>query len=122
MRAIRLAREKRTPITGIILNKVHNKDFELSLKQIEETSGCSVLGVIPHDLSVIKAISGGFPSTLKNSSSTKEYRKLAASILGEDYKESKIKTFVRRFFSNVPKHEVNQTIFKNERRSNPFYQ
>lgn len=122
IRAIKLAKEKRTPIAGIILNKVHNKKFELSLKQIEETSGSQVLGVLPYDLNVIKAISDGIPSTInKKLASTLEYRKLAASILGEAHEENAFKKFTRRFFSSVPKHEVNQTIFKNERRSNPFF-
>ena len=122
MRAIKLAKDKRTPISGIILNKVHNKKFELSLEQIEEVSGCQVLGVLPFDIAVLKALSQGVPSTInKNLASSQEYIKLAASILGEAHPETKFKSFTRRFFSNVPKHEVNQTIFKNERRSNPFY-
>jgi septum site-determining protein MinD len=122
MRAIKLAKEKRTPITGLILNKVHNKKFELSLKQIEQVSGCPILAIIPHELHVLKSLSKTMPSSIdNNTASTREYNRLAASILGQEYKESWFNNFVSRFSATVPQHEVNRTIFKNERQSNPFY-
>lgn len=121
MRAIKLAKEKRTPITGIILNKVYNKKFELNLKQIEEVSGCNVLAIIPHEINIQRALSKNIPSSMEKSASTLEYKKLAASILGEDYEHGWMKNLIHKYSKNIPKHDVNRTIFKSERRVNPFY-
>ncbi len=38
LRAIKLAKQKNIPITGIILNKVYNKNFELNVGDIEDAS------------------------------------------------------------------------------------
>jgi MinD-like ATPase involved in chromosome partitioning or flagellar assembly len=121
-RAVRLAKEKRTPITGIILNKVYGKKFEIPLKKIEEITSVPVVGLLPHDSKVLQALSKNIPSSMhKNTTLTKEYRKLAASIIGKDHPQGLMKRLMQNFFTHVPKHEVNQTILKNERRANPFY-
>src|SRR3989344_6430997 len=41
MHAVKVARQKRVPIMGIVLNKVRNKNFELSVEEIQES--CSLL-------------------------------------------------------------------------------
>jgi MinD-like ATPase involved in chromosome partitioning or flagellar assembly len=119
LRAVRVAKEKRTPISGIILNKVYDKKFEVSLEDIEKASGCDVLAVLPHDVYVLEALSRGIPSTLnRNSPSTKEYRKLAGTLAGKDFKEGKIKSILRTFMKSVPKQEVNRTVLKQKRINN----
>jgi len=121
LRAVKLAKERKTPITGLILNKVYNKKFEISLKDIEKASGVSVLAVLPHDIHVLEALSKNMPSTLhKNSDSTQEYRKLAASLIGEDYNngKGKLRRALNMFMKNVPKQEVNRTILKENRLKN----
>lgn len=112
LRAVKLAKERRTPIMGLILNKVYNKKFELTLAEIEKASGVDVLAVLPHEVQVLEALSKNLPSTLhKNTESSKEYRKLAGSLLGEKYKEkSRFKKAIGFFMKNVPKQEVNRTI------------
>jgi septum site-determining protein MinD len=113
LRAIKIAKEKRTPITGIILNKVYNKKFELSLEDIENTSECHVMAVLPHETQIIEALSKNIPSTLhKNTKSTIEYKKLAGTIIGENYKESRFKKAIKLFLRKVPKQEVNRVVFK----------
>jgi MinD-like ATPase involved in chromosome partitioning or flagellar assembly len=115
LRAVKLAKERKTPIIGLILNKVYNKNFELPLEDIEKSSGVSVLAVLPHELNSLEALSKSIPSTLhKNTPATKEYRKLAGSLIGEDYKEKKGRFMnkLRLFMKNVPKQDVNRTILK----------
>jgi MinD-like ATPase involved in chromosome partitioning or flagellar assembly len=125
LRAIKSAKERRTPITGIILNKVHGKDFELSLEDIENMSGSEVLAVLPHELDILEALSIGKPSTLHNESdSTVEYKKLAGSLIGEDYQDRRKKTFgkwLRVFMKKIPQQEINRVILKDARINNPFY-
>ena len=116
LKAIRLAKEKKTPISGIILNKVYDKNFELSIEDIEKSSGCEVIAVLPHEIQIVEALSKSVPSTLnENSASTTEYKKLAASLVGEKYKEKGWKAKLKKFLYRVPKQEVNRTILKEAR-------
>lgn len=122
LRAVKLAKERKTPITGIILNKVYNKKFELSLKDIEGASGVSVLAVLPHEVGVLEALSKSIPSTLhKDSATTKEYRKLAGSLVGEKLKKRSIgnalKIFMKKMIPNsmIDKQEVNRVLLSNNK-------
>lgn len=114
LRAIRIAKDKRTPITGIILNKVYNKRFELSLDDIEKTAECDVIAVLPHETHILEALSKNIPSSLhKNSKSTEEYKKLAGTLIGEEYKPKRMGLL--RFFmkkGNVEKQDINRVILK----------
>ncbi len=125
LKAIRAAKEKRIPILGLILNKVHDKNFELTLEEIENMAGTDVLAVIPHEIEVLEALSASTPSTLHKSNeseSTQEYRKLAGALVGEDYTVRKnFGGWIRYFMKAVPKQEVNRVILKDNRINNPFY-
>jgi MinD-like ATPase involved in chromosome partitioning or flagellar assembly len=111
LKSVNLAKKKGTPILGIILNKVHNKNFELSLEDIEKTSEVPVMAVIPHDLNMLKSQAHFLPSVyLKpRSSGSTEYRKLASTLVGERFKDGK------RFWSfrvgGPKRQEINRTIF-----------
>ncbi|MBR9683643.1 AAA family ATPase [Candidatus Woesearchaeota archaeon] len=119
LRAVKLAKQKKTPIAGLIINKVYNKKFELSLEEIEDAANCNVLAVLTHDMTVLEALSKSIPSTMyKQTNSTIEYKKLAAAILGEEYKDPRFKSKLKRLFSKLPKQEINRTIFKNDPQRN----
>jgi MinD-like ATPase involved in chromosome partitioning or flagellar assembly len=110
IKAIKAARQRGTPINGLVLNKVHNKNFEISSKEVEETSGVPVMAVIPHDLNVMKAQANFVPSTRfkKNSQGSYEYKKLAATLIGEKYKRFRLRDLLKI----CPKRqEINRTIF-----------
>jgi len=85
LKAIKLAKQRRTPIIGLILNKVYNKNFEISQKEIEQYSEIPIMAVIPHDTNILKAQSKFIPSTLfkPKSSASKEYSRLAATLTGK---------------------------------------
>lgn len=125
LQAIRLAKQKRTPIMGLVLNKVHNKSFEIGIDDIESSTGINVLAILPHELEVLEALSQSKPSTLyKNSESTKEYKKLAACLIGErmiETKWDKFKSVFTGIIGRVPKQEINRDLFRNKVLSNPFY-
>lgn len=111
LKSVNLAKKKGTPIMGLILNKVHNKNFELSLEDIEKTSEVPVMAVIPHDVNVLKSQANFLPSiyTKPRSEGSMEYKKLASTLVGERFKDGK------RFLSfriNHPKRqEINRNIF-----------
>jgi septum site-determining protein MinD len=110
LKAIKLAKQRGTPIDGIILNKVNNKNFELSLEDIENTIELPVMAVIPHDIGVLKSLSEFLPSTIYNpkSDASVEYKKLAATLIGQKYRPFNLKNF----FNITPKRqEINREIF-----------
>jgi septum site-determining protein MinD len=90
LRAIRVAKQKRTPITGLILNKVYNKNFEISIDDIEEAAQVPVISVITHDIKIPKSISESRPASLAfpGSNSWSQYSRLAANIVGQEFKET----------------------------------
>lgn len=112
IKAISLARKRGTPVTGIILNKVYNKRFEIPLKKIEESSEAPVLAVIPHDLRVPESLSKftSYVNFTPRAKGSNEYRKLAEAISGER-KMGKIRRFLKFIVKNPTKQEINRELF-----------
>lgn len=116
IRAVKLAKQRRTPIKGLIVNKTRNKSFELSLEEIEEATETLVLGVIPDDVKMLEAVSKTSPITTHapKSNASIEINKIAAYMVEEEYKDprllSRLKNFLLR--RDVRKDEVNRIISK----------
>jgi len=112
IKAVKLAKQRGTNISGIVLNKVHDKDFEISIKDIEDVLELPVLAVIPYDIKVLRAVSNMEPSTIHSPSSrgSVEYKKLAAVLIGEKYKPF---SFRNLFGMGIKREEVNREIFYN---------
>jgi len=116
LRAIKVAKDKKVPILGMILNRTYGKDFELNLEDIEQASGTEVLAVIPHDINVVESLARKIPSTLhKENRGTTEYRSLAGSLIGKEYREQGFGRFLKLFMKKMPKQEVNRLILKKSR-------
>jgi len=111
IKTINRAHERGTVINGLILNKVHDKDFELTLEQIESTTNVPIMAVLPFDIKVLEAQSKFIPSVQykPNSPGSREYKKLAATLIGEP---ERVKSFDwRALFRMAPrKEEVNREI------------
>lgn len=109
--ASRLARQRGTPIGGIVLNKVYGKNFELSLDQIENHSSVPVVAVIPHDVHFSRALSQMKPYTSHKpkSKGSDEYMRLAAAILGEKYKPLRL----NRLLSSMSprRQDINRAVY-----------
>ncbi len=112
--AVKVAKQRGTPIVGIVLNKVHNKDFELSLKDIEDVVDVPIMAVVPHDLSVLRALSEfePFNSYKPKSKGAEELRKLASLLIGEKYEVPKLKKFFG--WISPEKQEINRQIYYDE--------
>lgn len=111
IKAVSFAKRKGTPIAGLILNKVHNKNFELSLGDIEKTSEVPVLAVIPHDISFSKSLSSftPYPVYKPSSKGTTEFKKLASTIAGEKYPSKNFRILLRKV---LPKRQdINREIY-----------
>ena len=111
MKAVKSARERGTNISGIVLNKVHGKRFELSLEDIEESLEVPIMAVIPHDVDILRALSEFTPSTSHKpkSEASQEYMKLAAALVGEKYKKVKLNSLFN--WISPKKQDINRTIF-----------
>ena len=110
LKSIKLAKERGAVIDGLILNKVHNKNFELSINDIEKTIGAPVLAVIPYDVKVLESLSKFIPFTSHKprAEGSIEYKKLAGVFTGEKYKTFSLKNI----FRITPRHQdVNRELF-----------
>jgi len=119
LKAIKLAKQRDVPIVGLILNKVHNKNFELTFNDIENTSEVPILAVIPNDIDFMKSLSNftSYVDYKPNSHGSKEFYKLAATLIGEKYRPFSIKDFLRKL--SPPRQEINREIFYTELLSSP---
>ncbi len=115
LRAIHLAKQKKTPITGLVLNKVRHKKFELTMDDIESAAGVPIIGVLSDDINVLEALAATTPVSLykARTNTTIEFKKIASCLIGEEYKDPrwlvKLKSILKK---TVPKEEVNRTIVK----------
>ena len=117
MHAVKVAKEKNTPIAGLIINKARNKKFELTIEDIEDATGVPVVGVIPDDVKMLEALSQTVPIVHHNKKreAVHEYKKLAACILGQDYYDNRLVQRVKRYFAKtIPKQDVNRLQVKEE--------
>jgi len=111
IKAIKTAKKRGVDVSGIILNKVHGKDFEISPLDVEKTAGVPIMAVIPHDTDFLKAVYNfqSFMEHSPNSVAGKEYRRLAEILTGE--KSSKFISFVDLFRSFPKLQDVNREIY-----------
>lgn len=111
LKALKLARQRGTPILGIILNKVHNRNFEISPEHIETTLEIPIMAIIPHDVNFLKALSNFKPSVefKPHSEASEEYKKLAATLIGEKYKPVRLRNMIN--WISPKKQDINRTIF-----------
>ena len=110
LKAAKLANQRKIPISGLILNKVHNKNFELSMHDIEKTAEIPIMAVIPYDINILKSLSKFTPSTSykPKSKASMEYKKLAGVLVGEKHNPFNF----GKFFKLTPKRQdINREVF-----------
>jgi len=85
VKAIELAHEKNNSLPGFILNMALGGKHELKVKEIENTLNIPLLGNIPYDKKVKKALHQHVPSHFlyPHSKSSKQYLKIATDLFGE---------------------------------------
>lgn len=115
LHAVKIAKRQGTPITGLILNRVRGRDFEISTEEIEAATGTPVIAVLPDDINLLEALSQTMPAVEHNpySDAVIEYKKVAAALIGQSYEDPRFTVRVRKFFDrDVPKHEVNRQLLR----------
>src|SRR3989338_1110982 len=111
--AVKAANKKKATISGIILNKVRNKSFELSLEQIEHAVGVPVLAVLPDNDVILEALSKSTTASLykPNEDFSVEYKKLAGALINQEYNDSRLLTKMKGLFKKQPKQEINRIAY-----------
>tara|TARA_Y100000310_G_scaffold253607_1_gene260502 strand:- start:625 stop:1413 length:789 start_codon:yes stop_codon:yes gene_type:complete len=76
--AIKIAKENRVPIEGIIVNKVYGNKNEVSFKDIEEITDSKIIAIIPHHLDIHESVLKRIPLKFnKRKEYSREYSELA---------------------------------------------
>lgn len=110
LKAARLAKQRGRPISGIILNKIRNPRFELSLKEIEKASEIPVIARIPDDSTNTKALFTRIPTSIfyKKSKFSREINNISSALTNTKEKSS----ILRKIFGNFRREQVNRQILK----------
>jgi len=114
MHAVKVAKQKNAKIKGIILNKVRNKNFEIKIADVENSTGVPVLALLPDDDRVLEALSKTTPSTIYTPKGEVaiEYRKLAGCMIGQEFKDPRMRAKFKSVFNmNLQKQEINRAAF-----------
>lgn len=115
MHAIKVAKARNTPIAGLILNRTHNKKFELSIDEIEDATGVPVLAVVPDDIKLLEALSKTTPASIYAplQEACVQYKHLAACLIGTTYNDPRVLTKIKSLiWRNKRKDEVNRLLLK----------
>ncbi len=113
LRAAKLSKQRGKNIDGIIINKIRDPGFEVSLKEIEESVGIPVVARIHDDKIHIRALFTRIPASIYNRRSKfgKEINKLGSALTGNNEKRS----FLGRIFGEgYRKEEVNRQLLKED--------
>ncbi|MFC1685882.1 AAA family ATPase [Nanoarchaeota archaeon] len=117
IRAIKLAKQKHTPITGLVLNKRRGKNFELTLGDMEDLASVPVLAVLPDTDKVLEALANATPAALyePNHDLSVEYKKLAACLIGEEYADPRFFSKLKGLFKGPTREAINREVLYRDR-------
>jgi len=98
VKAVEYAKNFKIPVGGIVLNKVRKKKYEIPDKDIEDLLKIKVVEKIPFNHKISESIAKKIPLVLfkPRSKTSKAYKRLAGTIIGEVYKPSFWKKSVKK--------------------------
>lgn len=121
LRAAKLAKQRGKPIVGIIINKIRDPNYELSLHHIEEATGIPVVARIPDDGASVRALFTRIPISVYNQRSkfSKELSRLSAALT----MSKEPRAFWRTLLPfDIKPEEVNRSLMKQHFYSSIFEQ
>ncbi len=100
--AVEAAKQQKTPISGLIINKKRGKRFEVSQQDIETQAKVPVLAVLPDDVKILEALAKTTPLAYHSPriKATRVYHNIAAHLMGQDQKFVPLKQRIMNFFGN----------------------
>ena len=87
LKTIKVAGEIKKPITGIIITRVRNNDFELQPETVKEMLEIPILGMIPEDILIQDSLKKKNPLVYihPKSKPARAYKEIAAKLIGAEY-------------------------------------
>ncbi len=91
LKTIKLAEEKNKSIIGVIITRVKKNDIEMPPETVKEMLEVPILGMIPEDISVSKALNrkDAVIHTHPKSNASRAYKEIAAKLLDIEYNSDK---------------------------------
>lgn len=119
LKAANVAKENKTPVEGIIINKIRNPRYELALQEIEESGFIPVVARVKDHKHVAKALHHKKPVTImdKKNPVSREVRKFSSALTGQT---EEIDGFLKRFLFS--KDIVNKEVVNRELLRQKFYE
>ncbi len=111
LKASKLARENKTKVSGLILNKVRGKDYELKPEAMEKLTGLPLTGVVKDSVRFSEALNQVKPITMLNPNSdvSLSYKMMAAKMVNATYEKpkwgNKLLGYLRDDFKNLTTHK-----------------
>lgn len=113
LKAAKIAKEHKTPIHGIVVNKIRSPKHEYNLKEIEKISDVPVMARIHDHKKMAQTLHKKTPITILDDTHkiSKEIERLASAIAGSPAKEGWFQKLMP-WQPLVPKEEVNRDFYR----------
>ncbi len=111
MKAAQLAKQNKTNVEGVIINRIKDSKYELDLSEIEELIDLPVLARIKDHKKIIEAGHFNVPITVYDGVNevSKEIKRLASAIAGQKEKENFFSKLFKRHFKQ---EKVNRELYR----------
>jgi septum site-determining protein MinD len=93
LKTIKIAEQMKKTILGVIVTRVRKNDIEMQPESVKEILEVPILGMVPEDISVQKALNmkDAVMHTHPKSNASRAYKEIAARIIGAKYDSDKDK-------------------------------
>ncbi len=87
LKAVKLAGEMKKPVLGAIITKVRKDDIEMSPETVKEMLEVPILGMIPHDLDISRALNArnAVVNVFPKGKPSRAYKEIASRLVDVDY-------------------------------------
>ncbi len=111
LKAAKLAKQRGRPISGIIINKIRDPKYEISLREIESATEIPVVAKIPDDKNAVRSLFTRIPISVYNKKSkfSKEISRLNSALTNSPLKNSFLTSLLP---FNFRKEEINRQLMK----------
>lgn len=113
LKAAKIAKDNKTPIEGLIVNRIRSPRHEYNLEEIEEISQIPVMAKIRDHVGMAESIQKKKPMVILDPSNpvSKEIRRLSAAISGNP-EETSLLGRLFSFRNNIQKERINRQFLK----------
>jgi histidine triad (HIT) family protein len=110
MKAAKLAKQRNTPISGIIINRISDPLYEVSMEEIQECTDIPVVARVKEDKHAKRALFRRVPATLDkpNSRFSREIDKFSKALVGQE----EAKWFGTKWWGSFKKEQVNREVLR----------